>query len=410
MQFSTDNRPVDSTRRSPNLNLAVLTACEFLFTATLAISNTLSSIVGKTLTTDSRFATAPYAIMTLLAAMTTIGASILMRLVGRSNGFAVGAFAAICGGGLATVAIFTRDFWLFCAGLGLIGVFKAFAQYYRFAAAEVVEVGNDILKSKAVSIVLVGSFIAAISGPWLGALFKNFIPSKPFAGSFLVIAGMGVISMACVLTLTVKKTTPSKDFKRIKVKLSNVFSSGLFITASSSATIGYSTMSFTMVTAPLALIARGYAISDVALIMQLHVAGMYGPSFFTGKVIARYGARRVIRVGCIAQAVGALVAMSALNLAAFAVSLFLCGAGWNLMYVGSTVMLASLGNDQERITAQGANEFIMFSIVTACSLASASLLTRFGWQGIQIFTLIPLAVAFVVTLVHETRPKQIRVT
>ena len=408
MQFGTDNRQVDSIRRGSNFNLAVLTACEFLFTATLAISNTLSSIVGKTLITDSRFATAPYAIMTLLAALTTIGASILMRRVGRSKGFAAGAFAAVCGGGLATVAIFTHDFWLFCAGLGLIGVFKAFAQYYRFAAAEVVEVGNDGLKSKAVSIVLVGSFIAALSGPWFGAFFKNSIPSKPFAGSFLIIAGMGVISMAFVLTMRIKATTPSKDFKRIKVKLSKVCSTGLFITASSSATIGYSTMSFTMVTAPLALIAHNYSISDVAFIMQLHVAGMYGPSFFTGKVIARYGARRVIRVGCVAQAIGALVAMSSLNLAAFAVSLFLCGVGWNFMYVGSTVMLASLQNDQERITAQGANEFIMFSTVTACSLASASLLTRFGWQGIQIFTLIPLAVAFVVTLVREALPKHSR--
>lgn len=397
-----------------NNNLALIAGCEFLFTATLAISNTLTGIVGKSLTSDMRFITAPYAMMTLMAALSTIGASALMQRVGRQKGFFAGAIAAILGGSLAALSIVIHDFWLFCSAFGLLGIYKAFAQYYRFAAAEVGEEKDLASKSRAVSIVLIGSFIAAISGPWIGTSVRDGIPSFPYAGSFATVALMGILSLVVIAFLKIPKSVTNSY---VKAQQTNITFLALvrrpkFAVAIVSATIGYSVMSFCMVSAPLALIGYGYTVSTVALVMQFHVAGMYGPSFFTGKLIANYGAQRMILIGCLLQVSAALIAMFSSSVLAFTMSLFLCGVGWNFMYIGATVLLTDSCSTDERAKAQGSNEFIMFSVVTVCSLAAGPTLAQYGWHGVQMVSMgaILAVVFFIVFMAVRRKPPEIEST
>ncbi|WP_343654245.1 MFS transporter [Paraburkholderia caribensis] len=391
-------------RTNINLNLLLIAACEFLLTATLAIGNTLVGVVGKTLTNDVHLVTAPYAIMTLLAALTTIGASTLMRRVGRPPGFIVGAIAAILGGIITVWALWLHSFWTFCAAFGLIGIYKAFAQYYRFAAAEVVH-ENFALKSNAVAIVLVGSFCAAVCGPWIAARVWNLVPNLPYAGSFLAIALMGMATLALVSALKFPGALKQNLItgKGDRTSLSVLLRRPKIVVAISCATISYTVMAVMMVTAPLAIIARGGSVPGAALIMQFHVAGMYAPSFFTGKLMGRFGTRPTVLAGCLLQVLASVIAFSGVSSSAFATALLLCGIGWNFMYVGSTVMLTNSCSDEERATAQGANEFIMFSFVTVCSFAAATVLHRYGWHRLQILLAVALLVAAGVTLSFRAR-------
>ncbi|CAB3809832.1 MFS transporter [Paraburkholderia fynbosensis] len=362
--------------------------------------NTLLGVVGKTLTSNVHLVTAPYAVMTLLAALTTIGASALMRRVGRPQGFVVGAFAAILGGTLAMWALWLHSFWTFCAAFGLIGVYEAFAQYYRFAAAEVVTHSSFALKSNGISVVLVGSFGAAVCGPWIAAKVRNLVPALPYAGSFLSIALMGVLSLLLVAALKFPHGATQTPMVRPKTRtdLFVLLRRPEIVVAITCATIGYTVMAAMMITAPLAIIGYGGSVSVAAIIMQFHVAGMYAPSFFTGKIIGKYGTRPTVLAGCLLQLVASLIASYGEMVPAFAAALLLCGIGWNLMYVGSTVMLTHSCSDEERATVQGANEFIMFSFVTAGSFAIATALNRYGWHGIQIILAATLLIAAGVTL------------
>jgi MFS family permease len=400
MQVDIEGVRESIARAGVTRNLSLITACEFLFTATLSIGNTLLGIVGKTLTSNVHLVTAPYAVMTLLAALTTIGASALMRRVGRPKGFVIGAFAVILGGVLAMCALWLHSFWIFCAAFGLVGVYKAFAQYYRFAAAEVISHGSFAVKSNAVSIVLVGSFGAAVSGPWIAARVRNLIPSLPYAGSFLAIALMGGSTLLLVAALKFPRATTQTHptQKTRKTDLLTVLTRSEIVVAITCATIGYTVMAAMMVTAPLAIIDYGGSVSVAALVMQFHVAGMYAPSFFTGKIIGRYGARPTVLAGCLLQVVASVIAFYDGAVPAFAAALLLCGIGWNFMYVGSTVMLTHSCSDEERATVQGANEFIMFSLVTAGSFAAATALNRYGWHGIQIILAATLLIVPAVAL------------
>ena len=84
-----------------------------------------------------------------------------------------------------------NDFWLFCLGTALVGVFQAFAQYYRLAAADAVPAEA---KSRAISVVLTGGVIAAIAGPALAAWAKDLFPAAVFSGAYLMVALLGAAS------------------------------------------------------------------------------------------------------------------------------------------------------------------------------------------------------------------------
>ena len=72
------------------------------------------------------------------AAATTFFASLVMKRVGRRAGFTLGAAVGIVGALICAAALAASNFWLFCLGTTVFGVYNAFGQYYRFAAADVV--------------------------------------------------------------------------------------------------------------------------------------------------------------------------------------------------------------------------------------------------------------------------------
>jgi MFS family permease len=376
-------------------SLILLGCCEFLFTATLAIGNTVAGIVGSVLTPNANLATAPYAAMTLATALATVVASVQMRRVGRRWGFFIGGAACLTGGSVAVLAISVGSFAIFCVGYSLIGVFKAFAQYYRFAAAEVDTGGNAQLKARAISLVFIGSFIAAFVGPQLGAHARNAVRDLPFAGSFLVIALLGILTVLAALALRLPEgaATPTRSAATGR-SLATLARQPDYVAAVASCTLGYSAMAFIMQAAPIAVVAAGHPLTDAAFVMQMHLVGMYGPSFFTGRLIGWLGVRRTIAAGAGLLVLGGLVALGGTSTFRFPVALLCCGVGWNWMYIGGTTLLTESYRPEERTKAQACNEFVMFAAVTLISFATGWILQNFGWSGVQYVAFVILAAGF----------------
>ncbi|MDP1271157.1 hypothetical protein Q6267_29530, partial [Klebsiella pneumoniae] len=62
-------------------------------------------------------------------------------------------------------------------------------------------------------------------------------------------------------------------------------------------------------------IATGAAvITNAALGIQWHLLAMFGPSFFTGRLMVRYGKERVTAVGMVLLAASGVVALGGLGL------------------------------------------------------------------------------------------------
>src|SRR5690606_37351308 len=95
-------------------------------------------------------------------------------------------------------------------------------------------------------------------------------------------------------------------------------------------------MSFVMTAAPVAMVACGHTVGEAALGIQWHVLAMFGPSFYTGRLIQRFGKVRVTVAGLLLTSAAAVVALSGLGLAHFWVALVLLGLGWNFGFIGAT--------------------------------------------------------------------------
>jgi MFS family permease len=377
-------------------NAIVLSVAQGLYTAAVAIDLTLTGLTGYQLAPDKSLATLPFALITVASAIATLFASLLMQKIGRRWGFVSGAATGALGGLVSVWAILQNDFWLFCLGTAAVGIFQAFAQYYRLAAADSVPPQQ---KAKVISMVLAGGVIAAILGPALAAWSKNLFPTL-FAGSYLMVFLLGVGSML-VLAFGFRDVEAEKipaDEAAAARSLTTVFRQPISLAALANNVIGGVVMMFVMTAAPLAAVANHHSIDDGANIIQWHLVGMFAPSFVAGHLIKRYGMPSVLFAGILLSAACTFIAAASSSLPAFYAALLCLGVGWNFMFVGGTALLASSHTPAERAKVQGVAELIRNVFTAAASLVAGPILERFGWVDLNLVNVPLLIVAAALTL------------
>ncbi len=367
-------------------NARVLAICQGLYIAAISIDLTLTALTGHMLAPDKALATLPFALITVAGAAVTWFASLLMQRIGRRAGFALGGLAGTAGGLLSVRAVFHADFWLFCAGTALVGVFQAFAQYYRLAAADAVEAAA---KARAIAVVMAGGVIAAVAGPALAAWSRDLFPLATFAGAYLMVALLGAATVALLLAayrdlpdVPADSASP-REAPAPARPLRVVARQPIFVAALANNVVGSVSMMFVMTAAPLAAVACHHSIDDGANIMQWHLIGMYGPAFFAGALVKRWGLPTMLGLGMAINVASAVVAIASTSLPAFYAALFFLGVGWNFMFVGGTTLLAQSYRPAERGRAQGAAEMLRYAATALATLTAGPALDRYGWQAVN---------------------------
>jgi MFS family permease len=115
----------------------ILAATQAIVGSAAVVAISLGAIAGHHLLgADKSLATAPVTGFNVGVAIGAIPAASLIRLLGQRNGFQIGTATTALGGFIATMALVQSNFWLFVAGLVVLGVGGAFVQQFRFAAAD----------------------------------------------------------------------------------------------------------------------------------------------------------------------------------------------------------------------------------------------------------------------------------
>jgi hypothetical protein len=83
----------------------------------------------------------------------------------------------------------------------------------------------------------------------------------------------------------------------------------------------------------------GLSVSDSNFGIQWHIVAMYGPSFFTGSLIARFGAPAIVALGLVLEAAAATIGLSGITALHFWATLIVLGAGWNLAFIGASALV-----------------------------------------------------------------------
>ena len=360
-------------------NIRLLTVAQALGGAGPPIIISLGGLVGQTLAPNPALVTLPVSLYNLGLALSTLPAAYLMRRLGRRNAYLIGAVSAAIAGLLAAGGIFAAAFLLFCLGTFTAGFQGANVQSYRFAAADGV---SGPLKAKAISSVLVGGLFAAVIGPQLVIWTRDAIPSAPFAGSFLSQAALAVLVLPALLMLRTSGVAGAAVQSGGR-PLKAILLSPRYMLAVATGVVSYGLMTFVMTASPVAMVGHGHSVDHAALGIQWHVLAMFVPSFFTGRLITRFGKERVAAVGLMLTASSGAVALGGLDIGHFWVALILLGIGWNFGFIGATAMVTETHTPEERGKAQGANDFIIFGVVACASFFSGNLLHASGWETIN---------------------------
>jgi len=360
-------------------NIRLLTVAQALGGAGPPIIIALGGLVGQALAPSPALVTLPVSLYNLGLAVSTLPAAYLMRRLGRRNAYLIGAASAAIGGLLAAGGIFAGAFLIFCLGTLAAGFQGANVQSYRFAAADGV---SGPLKAKAISSVLVGGLFAAVIGTQLVIWTRDAVPAAPFAGSFLSQVGLAVLAipvLAMLRTPSVATAATQSGGRPLK----EILLSPRYMLAVATGVVSYGLMTFVMTASPVAMVGHGHSIDHAALGIQWHVLAMFVPSFFTGRLITRFGKERIAAVGLLLTASSGAVALGGLDIGHFWVALILLGVGWNFGFIGATAMVTECHTAEERGKAQGANDFIIFGVVACASFFSGNLLHASGWETIN---------------------------
>lgn len=397
--------PATLDDREHRQNALVLAAAAAVSNAVPPVLFSLGGLTGMYLLgPDKSLATLPLSAYTVGVAVGAFPAAMLMRAVGRRVGFLVGALigaiAAIASGFAVLEGTFV-GFVLAAAGTGLAA---AFTQQYRFAAADG---GSQAFRAKAVSWVLSGGIAAAVIGPQTAILTRDLFAPIPFAGAFFATAGLPVIGLIVLTFLTGSARLPPHATLRSGGRpLLEIARQPRFIVAVLCAIGSYSMMTLVMTAAPLAMVACGLGEDNAALGIQWHVLAMFGPSFFSGALIARFGPERIIAVGLVLLAGCALVGLAGVDVAHFWLAIILLGVGWNFGFVGATTMVTATYRPEERAKVQGLNDLLVFGVVALASFSSGKLFSTVGWTWINLVVfpiVLVCALALVTTLLAGRR-------
>lgn len=376
------------SKRDQRGNIIRLTLAQALAGANSVVVYATGAIVGNVIAPDKSLATLPISIFVVGMAACIMPMGVIARRFGRRAAFLAGAGCGVLVGLLAAMAVVLGSFWLFCLATFFGGAYAAVVLSFRFAAADGVE---PKMRARALSFVMGGGVAAGVIGPQLVTYTMNLWQPYMFAVTFLVQAAVAALSAVVLLGVRLPKPTPKQESGGRP--LSVIISQPRFITAVICGAVSYLVMNFVMTSAPLAMQLCGHPQETANLGMQWHVIAMYLPSFFTGRLITRFGAGPVVATGLLLIALSAAVGLSGIAVGNFWLLLVLLGLGWNFGFVGASALVLECHRQEEASRVQSFNDFIIFGIMAVGSFASGGLLATYGWDTVLWVSFAPLALA-----------------
>lgn len=409
-----------------NRSVLRLATAQALAGANAAVVYATGAIIGHQLAPRPSLATLPISIFVVGMALSTLPAGALVRRHGRHRAFLFGNVCGALAGLLAALAIVIGSFALFCTAMLFGGAYAAVVLTFRFAAAECVSKEDA---PRALSLVMAGGVAAGVLGPRLVTATMDLWPPHAFAVTYLAAAVVAVLSAfvlagvrftARPVAAAAQPETPDDlqagsqagsqvgsqvgsqagppASRKAGPSLGDILQRRTLVVAMLCGLVSYMMMNFMMTSAPLAMELCGISRVSSNQGLEMHIIAMYGPSFFTGRLIMRFGERAIVQVGLFLIAVAALIGAGDDSVLHFWLALIALGLGWNFGFLGASAMVLKCHTPEEAPRVQSVNDFVVFGSMAVGSFASGGLLSAFGWSTVSLMVLPPVLVAWLALL------------
>jgi len=379
--------------RNMHRQVLILAGSQAIFQSIAVLIMTIGGLAGALLAPGPALSTVPLAMASLGTVLVMFPASLWMSRIGRKTGFITGALSGIISAIISMAAMIQYSFILLCIGMFFLGIYQAFAQFYRFAAGEVV---LPAFRTKAISLVLAGGVVAALLGPFLASFGSAFF-SVSYAGSFLFMGIMASVGLLLLSRLQIPVQSMEASEHVIARSWKKVVFQPAYLVALFSGASGFGIMVLGLTATPIAMKHYDFDLPQIATVIQLHILGRFVPSFFTGKLIDRFGVINIMLAGILLMLAYLALAFSGVTWGVFTGALILMGIGWNFLYVGGTSLLATTYTTEEKGVAQATNDMSVFIFSLLCSLGAGPLLNAYGWKTMHLL-LVPWVLFIIVPL------------
>ena len=379
----------DSAAKRLALRLSVASA---LAGANAAVIFATEAILGASMAPSAGLATVPLSCFVVGLALGTLPIGWIARRYGRKPALLTGSLSGVLTGALATVATLVWSFPLLCLSAIFGGIYAAASQSYRFAATDG---ASPALQPKLISWVMTGGVLAGILGPQLVQHTMDIWPQHLFAATYVGQAIVALIAMAVLAGVEAPPASLQAVDQKPGRPLGQIVAQPQFVVAAICGTVSYALMNMVMTAAPLAMKMCGLSLSQSNLGIQWHILGMYAPSFVTGSLIGRFGAKRIVALGLALEVVAALVDLHGVSVAHFWTGLILLGVGWNFGFIGASAMVVAAHRPEERTKVQSFNDFVIFGTMAVGSFASGQMLAGGGWSLVNMIVFPPAAIGLV---------------
>lgn len=373
-----------------NTSVLRLAAAQALAGANSTVVFATGAIIGHTLAPSPALATVPISVFVVGMALGTLPSGVLVRRHGRKASFLAGTACGALMGLLAALALVLSSFPLFCLAMLFGGAYASVVQSFRFAATECVG-PND--QPRAMSYVLAGGVLAGVVGAQLINATMNAWPPHAYAATYLGAAVVAVLSAVLLRGVRFERQPAPPEGGGRPVR--EVLRQPQLLVAMFCGVVTYMMMNFLMTSAPLAMELCGIARIHANHGIEMHVIAMYAPSFFTGRLIARFGGPALVMTGLALTALSAAAAMSGITVDHFWLSLVILGVGWNFGYLGASAMVLKSHMPDEGPRVQSINDFVVFGTMAVGSFLSGGLLSAYGWGVVAALVLVPVSAAAV---------------
>lgn len=403
----TDPSPQSRQDARARRNVRVLVAAQAILGSQMPMVFIVGGLAGNGLAPNPCWATLPISMIVLGSMLSANPLSWLMSRHGRTTGFIIGALVGATGAGIASLALIQGSFGLFLLGSLLTGTYMSTQGFYRFAAADM---ASAEYRPKAISYVMAGGLASALIGPQLVKLTADAMVVA-FLGTYAAVTVLNLVGSLLFLALDIPKPPRPEAGADQGRSRRELLRDPTIAVAMICAMVSYALMNLVMTSTPLAVVGCGFSKGNAADIVSAHVLAMYVPSFFTGHLIARFGAPVIVGSGLAILAGAGAVALTGVELEQFFAALVLLGVGWNFGFIGATTLLASAHQPEEKGRIQGVNDFVVFGGVTMASLSSGTLMNCSGtnvvagWQAVNIAMLPFLVLAGGALIWLAMRPK-----
>ena len=408
--MTTHHTLIDDSRAKRNV--AVLVLAQAVVGAQMPMIFTIAGLAGMSLASNPCWATLPISLTVLANTLIATPMSWFMGRYGRRAGFWLGAAGGTVGAVVGAYALIQSSFWLFLVGAFFTGFYQSAQGFFRFAAADT---ASEAFRPKAISYVMAGGLASAIVGPQL-VKFTADMMIVPFLGTYIVVIALNIFGALIFTFVDIPKPEAQAEAGHPKGRSTwELVTTPTIAVSIIIAMASYALMNLLMTSTPLAVVGCGFDTGAAADIITGHVLAMYIPSFFTGHLIARFGARQISALGLVIIGLAGVVALMGVELENFFVALMLLGLGWNFGFIGATTMLAGAHESYERGRIQGVNDALVFGGVTLASLGSGGLMNctggtaQEGWVAVNL-TMAPflaLAGAALIWLVMRPREDEV---